>query len=273
MLRIISENTTWQVTGSVRSEQAKATLPMTLVNRLITGIDLTNPDHLSHLFSNAKPDVLVNCVGLTKHLPSGNEPILALTLNALLPHRLAALCSVSGARLIHVSTDCVFSGRVGMYQESDHPDATDVYGKTKHLGEVAGTNLVTLRTATIGHEIDTGFGLLEWFLVQQKCKGYRRAIFSGLPTVEFARVVRDLVIPNSTLSGLYHIGANPIDKNNLLWLIAKEYKKSIAIIPNDEVRINRSLNVDKFAYATGYRAPDWPALIANMRENQFLTRQ
>jgi dTDP-4-dehydrorhamnose reductase len=267
MLRVISENKAWKVVGSVRSETAKDKLPTMLKSRLISGIDLANVDHLSRMFVEVKPEVVVNCVGLTKHLPGGNEPIPALTLNALLPHRLAALCSLAGARLIHISTDCVFSGKTGMYREDDHPDATDVYGKTKHLGEVVGENMVTLRTSTIGHEIGTSFGLLEWFLGQQECKGYRRAVFSGLPTVEFARVVRDIVIPNPGLSGLYHVGASPIDKDSLLRLIAKEYRKSIAIVTDNEVNIDRSLNVEKFKNSTGYCAPDWSALIASMHQS------
>lgn len=269
MLRVVAEGKDLQVVGSVRSSQARAKFPEALADRLISGFDLANPDQMAALFGEIKPEIVVNCAGLTKHLPGGNDPIPALTLNALLPHRIAGLCQITGARLIHVSTDCVFSGMTGMYKEGDHPDATDIYGKTKHLGEVTGPDCVTLRTSTIGHELGTRFGLLEWFLAQTECKGYRRAIFSGLPTVEFARVVRDVVIPNRNLTGLYHVGAAPIDKDSLLRLIAKEYKKVTTIVPDNEVSIDRSLNAERFASATGYRASDWPALIADMHKHQY----
>ena len=268
MLRSISENKEWQVSGTIRNEEVKKKLPDFLGYNLISGVDVSNFDNLLQLFSNTKPNVVINCAGLTKHLPLGSDPIPALTINSLLPHRLHELCKVSGARLVHVSTDCVFSGKVGMYQEGDTPDAEDIYGKSKHLGEVTGDIVVTLRTSTIGHEKGTRFGLLEWFLTQRECKGYRQAIFSGLPTVEFSRVVRDIVIPNSNLSGIYHVGASPIDKDSLLRLIARQYRQNIMIIPDDTFRINRSLNVNKFAEATGYRSSDWPSLIALMNNDQ-----
>jgi dTDP-4-dehydrorhamnose reductase len=187
-------------------------------------------------------------------------------MNALMPHRLAEYCGMMGARLIHVSTDCVFSGNKGNYSEHDQPDAVDFYGKTKHLGEVLGQHCLTLRTSTIGRELGTRHGLLEWFLAQKECKGYRRAIFSGLPTVEFARVVRDVVIPNEDLSGLYHVGARPIDKDSLLRLIAQVFGKETSIVSDDQLVIDRSLDVARFTAATGYRAPEWQNLIEMMRE-------
>ncbi len=264
MLRVLSEKDDWQTVGSIRGKA----LDGPVCPALAAGIDLANPDHLHHLFREVRPDVVVNCAGLTKHLREGKEPIPALTMNALLPHRLAEFCDVARARLIHVSTDCVFSGRKGNYRETDDPDATDVYGRTKALGEVGGPNAVTLRTSTIGHELATRFGLLEWFLQQTECKGYRRAIFSGLPTVEFARVVRDVVIPNQDLNGLYHVGAAPINKDSLLRLIANVYGTPTNIVTDDEVVIDRSLNSDRFAAVTGYRAPDWPSLIYAMHESR-----
>lgn len=264
MFRVLSERADIDVVGVVRSDKARASFREAADRELISGIDLANADSLPHLFRETKPDVVINCAGLTKHLPAGNDPLRALTMNAMLPHRLAGLCDISGARLIHVSTDCVFSGRTGNYAECDPVDATDIYGKTKHLGEVSGPNLVTLRTSTIGHELGTSHGLLEWFLAQKECKGYRRAIFSGLPSVVFARVVADFVLPNDQLSGLYHVGAGPIDKYSLLRLIAKVYRKDILIVPDDDMQIDRSLSIGRFASATGYRALDWPEMIETM---------
>jgi dTDP-4-dehydrorhamnose reductase len=142
----------------------------------------------------------------------------------------------------------------------------DFYGKSKHLGEVLGQHCLTLRTSTIGRELGTRNGLLEWFLAQRECKGYRRAIFSGLPTTEFARVVRDIVIPNENLVGLYHVGSRPIDKYSLLRLIAQVYGKEISIEPDDQVTIDRSLDSGRFKAATGYSSVDWPELIETMRD-------
>jgi dTDP-4-dehydrorhamnose reductase len=265
MFHILAQRSDWQVIGSVRAKAFDGTAPGPVVG----GVDLTNHDHLERLFGQASPEVVINCAGLTKHLPEGNAPIPALAMNALLPHRLAQLCEIAKARIIHVSTDCVFSGDAGDYKEQDATDAADVYGKTKALGEVTTGNAVTLRTSTIGHEHGTRFGLLEWFLAQNQCKGFRHAIFSGLPSVEFARVVRDIVIPNPSLRGLYHVGANPIDKLSLLQGIAHIYRKDISIAIDETFRINRSLNTDKFATATGYRAPDWPELIEVMYQDHI----
>lgn len=265
MFNVLAQRPGWTVSGAVRARAFEGPAP----GPVLIGVDLANPDHLARLFREVHPEVVVNCAGLTKHLPSGNDPVPALTLNALLPHRLAELCGISHARLIHISTDCVFSGKKGNYCEDDESDAADVYGKTKHLGEVAGPRLVTLRTSTIGHEMGTQFGLLEWFLAQERCKGYRKAIFSGLPTVEFAKVVRDLVIPNGSLEGLYHVGAEAIDKDSLLRLIAKVYRKQVEIETDDKVSIDRSLNSKRFAVATGYRAPSWPEMIEAMRQDQI----
>lgn len=268
MFRVLAQHPGWQVTGAVRGQHYEGIGP----GVVLCGKDLCNSDHVAQLFLQAKPQVVVNCVGLTKHLPEGNQPIPALITNALLPHRLAEQCAIAGARLIHVSTDCVFSGATGNYRESDVPDPTDVYGRTKVLGEVTAGQVLTLRTSTIGHENGTANGLLEWFLSQDECKGFRHAIFSGLPTVEFARVVRDLVIPNSSLSGLFHVGAAPIDKLSLLRLIARVYRRSTLISEDDSFRIDRSLNSERFTLAAGYRAPAWPELIESMYKDYLSNR-
>lgn len=269
MLRVLGARKGWQVAGTVRSGSVHAGMPLAITAQLIRGVDLADGDSLVGVLREYRPDVVVNCAGLTKHVPGGNDPVPASTINTLMPHRVAGLCQLSGARFIHVSTDCVFSGRKGTYSETDPADAQDVYGKTKYLGEVTMPGAITLRTSTIGHELGTRFGLLEWFLSQSSCQGYRRAIFSGLPTVEFARVVRDIVIPDLSLSGLYHVGAEPIDKERLLRLIAREYGVSTLIEPDDSVAIDRSLDSRRFAEETGYRAADWATLIRQMHDDRL----
>ena len=269
MLRVLSATPDWEVWGTLRSSATKRFFSGNQQDKLVSGVDVEKHDALVRIFARVTPDVVVNCLGLTKHHKEAEDPQQALLLNALLPHRMADLCAVAGARLIHVSTDCVFAGTKGNYAEADAPDAVDVYGKSKHLGEVDYPHAITLRTSTIGHELQSAYGLLEWFLSQQgSCKGFNRAIFSGLPNTEFARVVRDVVIPRPELRGLYHVGAEPIGKYELLKLIAKAYGKQIDIVRDDDFSIDRSLNSARFNKATGYKPEAWPELIQAMHASR-----
>jgi len=257
-----------EVLGTLRSPSLLRHFDEASRERISVGIDVLDQDALTKLFAQVRPDVVINCVGLIKQLANAEDPLTALPLNAMLPHRLSALCRLSGARLIHVSTDCVFSGSRGNYREDDISDADDLYGKSKYIGEVRNdTHAITLRTSIIGHELGSNVALVDWFLSQQgRVKGYRRAIFSGLPTVELARVMRDVVLPRPELHGLYHVSAAPIAKYDLLGLIAQQYGKQIEIDGDDALAIDRSLDSSRFAFATGYRAPEWPALIATMQQ-------
>lgn len=265
VFRVLSENVHWDVFGTIRGANLKSHFSSAMAERLIADIDVVYGDSLLGVLNQVRPNVVVNCAGLTKHKPEAEDPLVSIPINTLMPHRLAGLCQLVGARLIHVSTDCVFSGEKGGYVEDDFPDARDVYGKSKALGEVCYPHSVTLRTSTIGHELQSRYGLLDWFLSQEeRCKGYARAVFSGLPTVVFARVIRDVVIPHKELSGLYHLVAKPIAKFELLKLIADVYGKSIDIVRDDNLMIDRSLDGSRFQSATGYVAPDWPDLIKLM---------
>lgn len=266
MLRVMSDQDGWSVYGTVRSPNPalKALAPK---GQLLHGIYADQPDSLVAAFIHSRPQVVINCVGLVKQLASADDPLEALPINAILPHRLASLCELAQARLVHISTDCVFSGSQGNYHESDIPDAEDLYGRSKLLGEVSNRHTITLRTSIIGHELGRDHGLIGWFLSQQGCvKGYTEAIFSGLPTCELARVVRDYVIPNTDLHGLYHVAAEPISKHDLLQIVSRVYGKPLQIEPDDRLKINRSLDASRFKQATGYVVPAWPELIAQMHE-------
>ncbi len=265
IVRILSENTGWQVHGTVRAESLKRLFHPDIGERLLAGVDVEHDNTVLRAFTRVRPDVVINCVGLIKQLTDANDPLQAIPINALLPHKLARLCELSGARLIHMSTDCVFAGNKGDYTESDPSDAKDLYGRSKFLGELAYSHTITLRTSIIGHELQSMHGLVGWFLSQQeRCKGFTRAIFSGLPTVVLAQIIRDVVIPRADLSGVYHVAAQPISKYDLLKLIAEEYKKDIDIVPDNKLVIDRSLNAGRFREATGYVAPDWNSLIKSM---------
>lgn len=269
MIRVMSEKTDWQVYGTVRSESSKRFFSAEIAERLLTGVDVEQHHSLMQAFMRARPDVVINCVGLIKQLGDAEDPLQAIPINSLLPHRLSRLCELTGARLVHMSTDCVFAGDKGGYRESDLSDAKDLYGRSKFMGEVSYPHAVTLRTSIIGHELQSAHGLVGWFLSQQRrCKGFTRAIFSGLPTVVLAQIIRDVVIPRGDLSGVYHVAAQPISKYDLLKLIADVYGKSIEIVPDDGLVIDRSLNADRFRDATGYVAPDWRSLIKSMNSYQ-----
>jgi dTDP-4-dehydrorhamnose reductase len=267
VLRLFSQSSGYVAFGSVRSSVARRLLPDSLQENVITGVDVENIDSLMHLFSVVRPDIVINCVGLVKQLTEADDPLAAIPINALLPHRLARLCEVARARFVHLSTDCVFSGAKGMYTESDAADAIDLYGRSKYMGEVDYPHAITLRTSIIGHELDGARSLVGWFLSQEgSVKGFKRAIFSGLPTVEVARVIRDHVIPHPELRGLYHLSATPINKFELLALVAETYGKSIEISADEKLVIDRSLDSTRFRQATGFAPKPWPELIRSMQE-------
>lgn len=264
--RLLSGTEGFEVFGTVRSASGAKALGSGPHAHVLTGVDVESVDQLLSAFAAAKPDIVINCIGLIKQLGHANDPLAALPINAILPHRLQRMAAACGARLVHVSTDCVFAGTQGGYLESDIPDAYDLYGRSKLLGEVDAPNAVTLRTSIIGHELGGGAnGLVGWFLSQSgKVKGYRKAVFSGLPTVELARVIRDHVLPRPDLNGLWHVSAAPIDKFTLLSLVRDAYGKSIEIEPTDDLVIDRSLNSDRFRAAFGYKPASWPELVAVM---------
>jgi dTDP-4-dehydrorhamnose reductase len=274
IMRLVSADESYKVLGSVRSQHFLKYFSSEVSENIVTGVDVENVDLLADLFARVRPQVVVNCIGLIKQRTGAEDPLMALPVNAVLPHRLARLCELVGARLVHISTDCVFAGSKGAYSELDKPDADDVYGRSKLLGEVNYPHAVTLRTSIIGQELNSSRGLISWFLgMQGGVIGYTRAIFSGLPTVELARIIRDIVIPRNDLRGVYHVAADPISKFDLLQMVNKEYGKGLEIQPDDKVVIDRSLDATLFRESTGYTAPAWPELVAQMHkfELQFRT--
>ena len=265
--RVLSANPDLSVFGTARSEGSRKFFSEALAEKIILGVDVESQDSLIKAFGTIRPDVVINCVGLVKQLADANDPLQAVPINTLLPHRLAALCKAAGARLVHISTDCVFSGEKGGYLESDFPDAYDLYGRSKLLGEVDYPHAITLRTSIIGRELSGHRSLVGWFLAQQgTVQGFTSAIFSGLPTMELARVINEYVLPRPDLHGLYHVATKPINKYDLLKLVAKTYGKDTEIVPSDRLTIDRSLNADRFREATGYVAPEWPVLVQNMHD-------
>jgi dTDP-4-dehydrorhamnose reductase len=269
VFRLFAQSPSFLTMGSMRSTNLLRYLDKDLHNRVICGVDVENLDSLTGLFAKIRPDVVINCIGLVKQLATVDDPLAVIPVNALLPHRLSRLCKVAGARLVHISTDCVFSGVKGMYKEADESDAKDLYGRSKYLGEVDYPHAITLRTSIIGHELSGSQSLIGWFLAKQEAvSGFRRAIFSGLPTVELALVIRDYVIPRPELHGIYHVSSKAINKYELLRLVANVYGKSVQIHPNDQLIIDRSLDSTLFCQATGYHQKEWSELIQLMHDFQ-----
>lgn len=237
------------------------------VDRLIEGVDVLDVHAIEEVIKRLRPDVVVNCVGIIKQLREAQDPVASIATNSLLPHQLSALCRDAGCRLIHISTDCVFSGNRGAYTELDNPDPTDLYGRTKWLGELSDdSHALTVRTSIIGRELSGAHALVEWFLSQTgpTVPGFTNAIFSGLPTISLARLLVRVLQDHPDLHGLYHVSAAPISKCHLLELIREAYGLPLEVVPSPDLHIDRSLNSERFKAATGYAQPPWAELVHEM---------
>jgi len=233
---------------------------------VVEGVDASDLSDIERRLIQLKPDVVINCIGIIKQRPDAQSAIANITVNSLMPHRLALLLQSWHARFIHFSTDCVFSGRRGGYTEEDNSDAEDLYGRTKFLGEVKAENATTLRTSIIGRELFHFRSLLEWFLSQrgQSINGYTQAIYSGVTTNCIAEVVRDYVLPCPERNGLYQVVSRSISKFDLLHIIRKHFDLPVEIVPDDRFFCNRSMKGDKFEAMTGFTSPDWDTLVAQL---------
>lgn len=228
-----------------------------------SGIDLSSTEKLKIALSNFKPDAVLNAAGIVKQRKGHEYVIPSIEINALLPHRLADLAQEHGARVVQMSTDCVFSGQRGNYGEHDNADPVDFYGKTKLVGELDTENCVTLRTSIIGLELWRKTSLIEWFLRQKgKIRGFTRAIYSGFTTKEMARILERIVVDHTNLSGIWHVSSKPISKFDLLTqLTEKLTRQDIQIYPDDSIQCDRSLDSSRFNSQTGFRPPTWQDML------------
>ncbi len=235
-------------------------------DRIIENVEATDAATLERIIGELSPDVVINAIGVVKQVPSAKDVISTLELNSILPQRLAILSKRFGFRLIHFSTDCVFDGGRGMYTEQDTPNALDLYGKSKQLGEIDQENALTIRSSIIGRELNSSHGLVEWFLSNRgaSVSGYTTAIYSGFPTIVIADIIRDLIVRHPDLSGVHHIASEPINKYELLGLVDEFYDAAIEIEPSDQLVIDRSLDGSAFNALTGFKPDDWPTMIQRM---------
>jgi len=232
-------------------------------------INVIRDTSLEIAVEQSRPDVIVNCVGIIKQLKEAKEKMLSIEINSLLPHKLYQICDSRGIRLIHISTDCVFSGKKGNYKEADLSDAEDIYGKTKYLGEISEDGAVTIRTSIIGRELESAHGLIEWLIANKNAKvnGYTNAIFSGFPTVHLARIIQDIIINHPKLDGLYHVSADPIDKYQLITLINQKMGLNVNISKYPDFYCDRSLDSSLFREKTDFKPPSWDKMIDEFAED------
>jgi len=232
-------------------------------DRTFDNLELMRAEPLCSVVRELDPAVVINAAGIIKNVPASSNAVETITINSILPHRLAMLSNDLGFRLISIGTDCVFNGAKGHYREDETPDARDMYGKSKALGEVTDINCLTLRTSIIGRELGTRRGLLEWFLGNRNgsVDGYANAIFSGFPTVVFSRIIKDILLNHADLVGLYHVSSDPISKLELLELINVRFATNVNIKNCEDHQINRSLNSDRFRQKTGFQPLPWPEMI------------
>lgn len=266
LFKEMNKNENFEVFGTTRNKNSlEGYFTAEELDTIRDGVDADNFETVIRAIASVQPTIIINCIGIIKQLPISKDPLTAITVNAQLPHRLSLVTRTANARLIHISTDCVFDGKKGNYTEQDLSNAEDLYGKTKYLGEVHYPHCITLRTSIIGHELKTNFSLVDWFMSQEgEVNGFTKAIYSGFPTIEMVNIISNYVIPNKTLSGLYHVSSDAISKYNLLDIIKNVYQKDIKINATDDFVLDRSMNSDHFQEATGYSSPSWEKMIEDM---------
>lgn len=256
----------FEVLGSARERANWLNyFPHQIQKKLHFNIDINNLPGLVKLIGRLRPDWVINCIGIIRPTSLNEGHLASIYSNAWFPHRLAEVCATTGARLLHISTDCVFSGLTGSYAESDTPDPVDLYGRCKLLGEVDYPHCLTLRTSIIGHELTAQRGLVEWFLAQSgHVWGYTRHIYTGFPTIELAHLIADYILLHPELEGIYHLSSHPVTKYELLKLLAAQYGKSIEIEPYDGAYCDRSLDSSRLRGLIHYDPPSWPELVEAM---------
>lgn len=266
-LRVLAQD--FEVWGACRNPESLPDLGVP-ADRLLGGLDATNADDAYELLAMVQPDLVLNAIGIVKQREDAKAAIPSIEVNSLWPHLLADACALYGARMIHVSTDCVFSGSRGGYTEADVPDAFDLYGRSKLLGEVTDReNVVTLRTSIIGWQLGDPTGLVGWFAANraEQLKGFTKAIFSGLTTRALTEVMRDVVLPDESLHGLWHVSAEPIDKFTLLSKLAEKLAWDVDLTPSEELVIDRSLDSTRFREKTGWTPPSWDEMLEALAED------
>lgn len=272
LFRLLSQSTNLEVFGTIRNISNVKYFITSIIKNLVTVENLEDIHSLERLLDIYEPDLVINCTSLSRSEDANLGRLIQIY--SLFPQLLSKLCRLREIRMIQISSDGVFSGNRGCYTENDIPDAVDPYGIAKILGEIHDTHVFTMRTSILGPELSQGCGLLSWFLAQkEECRCFTQAIFSGLTTLVVAQIIRDIIIPNAYLYGVFNVSADPISKFDLLDIVRRQYGKQIQMIPDDSVIIDRSLCPERFRLATGYIAPSWQEMIESMHAFNFGLRK
>lgn len=252
--------------SSVLPDTPAARVALGAAHKVLHNIDVLQDGALQAAIETADPDVVVNAVGVIKQIDLAKDPVTSISTNALLPHRTAAFCRSRGARLIQFSTDCVFAGRKGPYAENAPTDAEDLYGRSKLLGEVSGPGCLTIRSSIVGRELRGRSSLVEWFLSQRggQATGFAGALYTGLTTNVMSDLVGRLITEHAQLDGVWHVASQPISKYELLQLVNVHYKLGITLGRDDKFFCDRRLDGRAFGACTGFSAPSWDMMIAEM---------
>ena len=265
LMQILSRR--FDVIGTVRSSAIKfESNPILGGLPLLSDVNAENFDSITGAMASSRPDIVINCIGIIKQHSNAKDPLKSIAINSLFPHRLAQLCKATNAKMIHISTDCVFSGRKGNYAENDYPDAEDLYGRTKLLGEVTYPDCLTLRTSIIGREMESKLGLIEWFISQRRKKihGYAHAIYTGFTTQALADLIGNIIEAHPDLQGLWHVSSDPISKYDLLGLVNHGLDLEVTVEKDESFVCDRSLNSARFREATGLKPPSWKYMVSQM---------
>jgi dTDP-4-dehydrorhamnose reductase len=257
-----------EIAGTLREENFVESLQSALKLKglkLFAGVTCEQPQSVKKIFSQFRPEVVINCIGWVKQRTQ-SETLDILRVNAVFPQQLAQWSEELSFRLVQLSTDCVFSGKKGNYTENDIADAEDLYGVSKYLGEVRDSSRVlTLRTSIIGLELKNKKSLVEWFLSSRvPVSGFEKAVFSGLSTSALSEIIWNVLKEQQTLSGLYHVSAPSISKYELLLRIKNEIQFKIEVIQDQKLVIDRSLDSDRFFRETNIQKPNWDAMITDL---------
>jgi dTDP-4-dehydrorhamnose reductase len=241
--------------------------PLFSGQNIIENINVSEFDILKGVLYTVNPDIIINCVGITKRKIDINDPLDAISINSAFPHQLAKWAKVNKKRVIHFSTDCVFNGKIGNYTETSLSSAEDVYGKTKYLGELHYDNTITIRSSFIGQELFDKTELFEWFLAQsgKQIKGFKNTLYSGVSTIFMASVVKDIILNYPGLSGLYQLATEkPISKYQLLNLAKKVFDVKVDIIPDIEHIHCPTLDASKLRKAINIAVPSWEEMMTDL---------
>ena len=229
--------------------------------------DFTNYKKLKKIITDINPEIIINCIGVTKFHGDYDNIKNTKFINTKLPIYLSNFCLKKKIFFLHISTDCVFLGNKGNYSDLSKKDAKDLYGLTKNKGEVKNKFSSTIRTSFIGPEKNSNKSLFSWFLGQKnQVNGFSQAFFSGLTSVELSKIIyKYFILKNDFYNQIINIGGKKISKYHLLKIIKIIFNKRIKIKNYSKFKIDRSLNSSKFRKLSNYKLPTWVYLIKELK--------